>query len=278
MLIALLLAQGLYYALFYVYRGGIDALGKEDLFSLLVLQTLQMAAVTVGGVLAGAGHRNGLVNGAVLGIWNGAIFLVSDYFSGHALSLVELYSGPILHTAFGALGGLIGAWVWPLPAEYRRPVARPPSSLTARRTIPKLLMKHVHWTRVVAGLAIAVGGYFYADTILAFTRQMAQIRTPQRSSLQDDVITWEIRALALLVGGAFSGACTFNGSVQGAWVGLASCIFLSSARVIYGPVATQMLLLTAGLGLILPMIGGWFGGKLLPPLLQEPAHHRRIPY
>ncbi len=278
MLMAVLLAQGIYYAVWHVLRAGELALGNEDLFRFLARQTLQMAAVALGGVLAGAGQRNGLVTGAVVGIWNGAIFLVAEYFSGHSFSLVEMYSQPMLHTAFGAAGGLVGGWVWPPPAQYRRPIARPPSSLTVRRTIPKLLMKHVHWTRVCMGLAIAAGGYLYAETILEFARH-ARPRY-RGGSLPDEVMTWEIRLLALLVGGAFSGSCTFNGSVQGAWVGLASFITVTGALLAYNPaLPLQPLLLTAGATLIVPLIGGWFGGRLLPPLLPDsPKGYKRIPY
>jgi hypothetical protein len=279
LLMAVLLAQGLYYALFSVMRAGVLALGNEDLFSFVTWQALQLTAVTLGGMVAGAGQRNGMINGAVVGIWNGAIFLVVESFSGQSFSFVQVYSLPMLHTAFGALGGLLGGWSWPPPIEFRRPIARPPSSMLVHRSLPKLLTKHVHWARVLAGVAIAVGGYIYAETLLDLTRQMAYMRRSYHSALHDDLMTWELRVLALIVGGAFSGSCTFNGSVQGAWVGLLSCILLTGLRLGYYPGKFDSLLWMMGLVLAVPFFGGWFGGKLLPPLLPEPPKgYQRISY
>src|SRR5262245_9619751 len=112
--VGVLLAQGLYYALWHLILSAQSALGGfTTLPTLVVQQALQILSVLIGGAIAGAGQPRGATYGAVVGIWNGVLLLVYLLLFqarlGQPLTLVALYVMPVLHTTFGALGGALGS-------------------------------------------------------------------------------------------------------------------------------------------------------------------------
>src|SRR5262249_57388736 len=102
------------------------------LAGLVVRQLLQAASVFAAGLLAGAGQRRGLLFGAVVGVWNAVFFILLDMapnvwflqwmWTGHSLNTIDLFGQPVLHVAFGAMGGLVGSVIWRAPALVLMPV------------------------------------------------------------------------------------------------------------------------------------------------------------
>ena len=77
-LIGLLLAQGLFYGLRHLLTGVMLAVsgegGHQTVQGVVLLQALQVLTLAAGCVLAASGQRQGILLGAVVGVWNGALF------------------------------------------------------------------------------------------------------------------------------------------------------------------------------------------------------------
>jgi hypothetical protein len=75
------LAQGVYYRLQHLVLGllmspsnqGVLQLTWTSTYGLIFLQSLQVFALLLGGVLAGGGQRHGVALGAMVGAWNGVL-------------------------------------------------------------------------------------------------------------------------------------------------------------------------------------------------------------
>src|SRR5205823_5149011 len=132
-----------------------------------------------------------------------------------AVNLVGLYGLPALHASFGALGGLLGQIIWrPVPLSGV-PVALSPNRKPAQRRKKPLFAGPIAWFRVLAGSAFNIAGTLSATMILDKVSEVSHGKLGPTSDLQDQLITWELKALALLVGGALAGATTTNGLKQG---------------------------------------------------------------
>ena len=84
---------------------------------------------------------------------------------------------------------------------------------------------------------------------------------------QDRVVTWEIQALAILVGGAVAGYNTSNGLKQGLFVGLLASVFLTAVLFGFSRIAPETATLTVFGCFCLCLAGGWFGSQLFPPVI-----------
>jgi hypothetical protein len=231
-LIGLILAQGLFYGLRHLLTGillavsGGDVVVLDELRFLLVLQAIQVVSLLCGGLLAGAGQHNGLLLGALAGAWNGVLAVILRQNPAQELTIVGLYGQPLLHGAFCAAGGMIGAWIWkPIPLA-----AVPLALSTARKPPPRreapLFAGPVAWFRVVAGAAFAVAGTLTATMIFQKVLEASGGRLGTTHELQDRIITWELKSLAVLVGGALAGATTSNGFKQGIFVAVGVSLVL----------------------------------------------------
>jgi hypothetical protein len=264
----------MYYVLRSLLQAGALAVGDEadtvrvGLYGLLSTQALQVVALLAGSVLAGAGQRSGGIYGSMVGVWNGILCTMIQGLQGEPVTAVNLYGQPILHTAFGAFGGMLGGWLWrPIPVNALpvRPVPRHPSD----SALFQLTHAHIHWLRVLGGVGIAAAGYVWADTILQIVLASSEGRLTLRTSIQQMVLTLEITALGVFIGGAFAGATTWHGSAQGAWVGLLGSALYLGYQVGYLHVYNWMTLgLMAGGILALSFLGGSFGCRLLPAVLR----------
>jgi hypothetical protein len=301
----ILLAQGLYLGLVQVclaiqhgYGQVFLDSGDSTLVSLVLRQVLQCVSLLLGGMLAGVGQRRGLMFGAVVGLWNSAIFFALQYLTGNGVPSVVLYAQPILQTAFGVLGGFVSSTIWKPPPALQLPnsggsaVPLMARGLTQGRyqTIP------LSWGRIAGGIALALGGTLWAGLVLDFALANAAVETTRE---QDWLVTWEISTLAIFVGAAFAGATTRCATSQGLVVGvgastvLIGMMFGSGSRPWDPP--TVMLLrslhvgrellsdpgfsavLTAAWTIGLSVVAGWFGGQLFPPLCG-PVRGRRRAY
>jgi hypothetical protein len=273
-LLGLCLAQGLLYGLRQLLTGLLLVQqGEGDLphtwstpAGLVLLESLRLATVLVAGVLAGGGHRHGLLLGALVGMANGLLTLFLQPGPSPAVSAVELCGQPLLQGAFGALGGGLGCFVWPpLPIDQRGPEQVKRKRIFARRN---LLGGRIAWLRVAFGVGIAVAGTLSAAALfdLAINASAGWLATTDE--LQDRFITWEIKTLALLMGGAFAGATTSNGLKQGLAVGLTTSAILIGIEISRLDQWAQVAALTLVSAFTLSLAGGWFGCQLFPPVVS----------
>jgi hypothetical protein len=273
LLIGLLLAQGLNYVLTQLFTAGFkvaqEASVWQTLTGLVLLQALQAGSVFAAGMLTGAGQRRGLLFGAVVGVWNAVFLILIQLWTGQPLTTIDLFGLPVLQVAFGALGGLVGSLIWrPLPPDIMpyQPRKIVPS-LPAQRS-PSIFSGPVAWARVLTGITVAVGGVFWVDVIRDSVLEASEEKLRIDTHLQAELVTWEISALAMMVGGVLAGATTRNGSKQGLFVGLGTATVLSGIRlatVSHTPELVFLMLISA---LSLCFVGGWFGGHLLPPVCR----------
>src|SRR5262249_29947383 len=120
MMVGLIMAQGLAYGLQQLLNAALRATGEQTsvwatLWGIVLLHGIQGFCLLVGGALCGAGKQRGTLYGSLVGLANGFIFLVVQRQSGDVLTEIALYGQPLLHMAFGALGGFVGTTIWKPP-------------------------------------------------------------------------------------------------------------------------------------------------------------------
>jgi hypothetical protein len=86
------------------------------------------------------------------------------------------------------------------------------------------------------------------------------------SNLQARLVTWEISAVAVLLGAGLAGATTPNGPKQGLVVGVGSCVLLIGISLGNPRAVFQTSEYLVAALLVLTLAGGWFGSQLFPPL------------
>jgi hypothetical protein len=272
-LVGLLLAQGLYHGLWQLCLAGLsvaDTAVWTTLSGLVLAQGLQGLGLLVGGAMAGAGQRRGILFGTVVGVWNGMVFVLLLQINKEPVTQMALYGIPTLHTAFGAMGGWLGRLIWkPLPSLH---LAGMDSGKGPRIRVPGIakpwaLSGPVSWGRVMAGAAVAVGGATWANVILEFVLEASEGKLKIESQLQAQLVSWEIIGLAVLVGSGLAGATTANGMKQGLFVGCFSCAALLALQMGNPKATLEKLVFITLLTLGLSLAGGWFGGQLFPPVV-----------
>ncbi len=296
--VGLLLAQGLYYGLWQLSTAAVLALGEEpnrgDWWGTstgwALLQVMLAVSLVGGGMMAGAGQKRGALYGAILGLANGLIYLVSP--KGRPLSTLELYGQPLFQMVCGMVGAWAGSMIWkpmlPIVAAPSPGTTPPPFGRLQLKAAPppeaSFLAGPVNWVRVIAGMVLAVLGSAWANLILKWILESGAGFSVQ-SVYHARFVTWEISLLALLLGAGLAGSNSRNGAKQGLLVGIGVCAGLiglayqsggkpPAPTVIFdllglswniNPMA-QMMICTCVTVLPLSLIGGWFGSQLLPPL------------
>jgi hypothetical protein len=179
-----------------------------------------------------------------------------------------VYGQPLLQAAVGAIAGWLGALIWkPIPTSAVPTVLVPLRKKPPRRRSP-LLAGRVSWPRVLVGASFAVAGTLSATLIFHKVMDLSAGRLGTADVLQDRIITWEIKALALLVGGALAGATTPNGLKQGLLVALFSCVVLTGLQAPLTPSWLDVAFYTTVSTFSLCSAGGWFGAQLFPPVIK----------
>jgi|SRR5579884_1795637 len=270
--IGLLLAQGTYHGLRQLAAAGFALAGAspEEAASgaagPLLTQGLQLFGLLLGGLLAGSSQRSGPLLGTLVGAWNAMLCLALQPATGATLTTVSLYGLPLLQATCGAAAGWLGCFIWkPLP----EPIL-PGAAVTVRKPTPGARLAAfagpVAWFRVVLGTALAVAGALSAHIILDAVLNAGGGRLSTTDRWHDQMLTWEIKALAVLAGGGLAGANTSNGLKQGLCVALPVSLvllFLQAGRL--SPSLAGLTLLST---FCLSLVGGWFGGQLLPPVVK----------
>jgi hypothetical protein len=281
-LIGLLLAQGLFYGLRHLVAGLLLALhGSAEppdetsvLVGVILIQLLQAVTLVAGGILTGSGQRNGALLGGVVGVWNGVLTGLTPQFAGQGLSTVALFGDPVLQLALGALAGWLGGAIWK-PLALPGPAApRQAPRKTPRRPRPPLFAGPIAPMRIIFGTLLAVGGCLCAAALFELIDRLSAGDGVASDSVVDLVVTWEIKALALIAGGTLAGSNSYNGLKQGLWVGIFTTLILAalesrSADRWLGVVGLLFISSTA-----LCLAGGWFGSQLLPPVV--PTKNRSL--
>src|SRR5262249_6451506 len=172
---------------------------------------------------------------------------------------------PILQTAFGALGGLVGSWIWKPPGL--KPIVRkePAPLVLPFRSSAIAFGGPISWGRVLGGITLAVSGAVWADAIREFVLQAGKGVLSIDTTLEAQLMTWEISALAVLAGGALAGATMLNGLSHGLWVGLGSGLILFCLRLGGADVSVELVVMNFVSSLGLALVGSWFGSHLFPP-------------
>ena len=274
--IGLVVSQGLFYGLKQLLAAALLASqggSWEELWlvpsNLLALQALQAFAVLAGGTMAGGGQSGGMVLGMVAGAFNGMLALAARQAPAEALPPLAAYSIPALHALVGALGGLIGKWVWrPLPEAAEGG----PQVVLRKPALPRprpLFAGPIAWVRVALGTALAVAGTLSAAWLLNAVDDWTRGRIAPANDTQEWIALWEIRALALLLGGALAGALTRNGLKQGLAVGVAASVALVGSQNAKAGAWLELAAATVLATFSLTLLGGWFGGALLPPVVPR---------
>jgi DNA-directed RNA polymerase subunit RPC12/RpoP len=274
-LIGLALAQGLFYAVRQLLTGALLALEGEGRLQetwktpggLLLLEGLRLLTLLLGAMLAGGGQRRGVVLGALVGIGNGVLSVLVSWGPRQGLSTVGTYGQPLLQTVFGALGGWIGCAYWkPIPIAEVDP-NRPARKQAGRRRRPWFAGR-IAWFRVGLGITLAVAGTLSAGVLFDFVIDASQGKLSTTDEVQDRVITWEIKALALILGGAVAGATRSNGLKQGLAVAIGSSAILTGIQLNQPSHRLELALLNLISCFSLAILGGWFGSQLFPPILK----------
>jgi hypothetical protein len=279
--IGLFLAQGLFYGLRHLLTGIILTVQGQGsvqealatLPGLVGVQVLQVLALLLGGMLAGAGQRSGVLLGLLLGVLNGVVAVVAQQWPATAShSFLPAYYQPLIQAFVGGLGGWIGCTVWKPLSVLLGPEQ---ANVKAKPVIPlpstPLFAGRVHWFRSVFGSLFAIVGSLSATYLLEHVVLVSNDSLVTDSYWQEKVVTWEIKALAMLLGGALAGACTANGFKQGLVVGFLSGLAVSAALFLRTP-NLKIAGLTMVSSLSLSIAGGWFGSQLFPPVTRFQRH------
>ncbi len=282
MFIGLVLAQGLGHGLQLLINAGLQATGEGNTLwatfaGLIILHTLQGFSLLVGGAITGAGNARGLLFGSIVGLINGMIFLCLHRVPEASLSEFVLYGQPILHMIFGGLGGWIGTRIWrPLPTVrlVHFPDINPKTGVARQQSEWNPLVGPIAWIRVTAGIALALAGIVYSQWILNWIIDMSQGRLNINSHLQAQLVSWEISALATLLGAGFAGATTPNGLKQGLCVAIGTGAIIAGIHLNNPKIVLETSVFIVSCVSCLSLAGGWFGGQLFPPVYAQRRRSR----
>jgi hypothetical protein len=280
MVVGLILAQGLAYGLQQLLTAGLLASGEHSSTwtswgGIVLLNGLQGACLLVGGALCGAGKQRGILYGSFIGLVNGLLFLMFHRQTNEMPSEYVLYGQPILHMAFGALGGMIGSLIWrPIPAFQVPEIGNANKPVAKAQPMFQAFSGPIYWGRVCLGTFVVVNGIVWSTGILNWLMSASQGSLEIKSNLQAQLIGWEVCALATLVGAGLAGFGTFNGLKQGLCVGIGSSLILAGVQLGNSKAILETTLFMIFGVMIMTMAGGWFGSQLFPPIHSGKRRHR----
>lgn len=254
---------------------------------------MQVLAVIVGGLLAGAGRPLGLFTGLIVGAGIAAMSVVpairgegiDGLGGGLAFGIV----------AIGAVAGFIGAKVWPATSEVVDPIGKGSGSSLAHLAHSEdraKTFRQTDWLRIVVAVTIALiglgGSGSIRSGIRSTTNGMIHMGGPGTSPMTD---FW-VMSLFVLVASVLAGSNTRSGPrhglILGAAIGLIA-IAMSTQRIPSAIVGLLKLFdihpdisnpnaMLAVMATFLTVCGvtGWFGGQLLPPLAPKWMLKKRL--
>jgi hypothetical protein len=291
-ILGILLSLGLSYGLLQMGMACLRGLQVDastghlnPLVGLTLFSGLQALALLVGGTLAGAGQPRGALLGALVGVSSGVLFLIG-MFGGILSNMVQSFSAelltpgtpthgltmmglPLQNAVIGAVGGLIGSWIWkPLP-----PLTLPGLVGIQNRKSGREWIKPIsRWAgpisplKVLLGTAAAVFGAINTPRVVDYIVVVSDYKLKIMTALENQVAHGEIYGLMILSGGFLAGASRTNGLKQGLCVGVLVAIAMSSFHSYALGHASLDVVFAMVTALSLATVGGWFGSELWPPI------------
>ena len=241
---------------------------SEDSRNVFLLFSIQLFAAFVGGIFAGSGQRFGLLLGVFVGLWNGVLAALLRQNPTGELVALGFFTQPLFQSGTALLGGMIGSTVWRPIIQMPTATLAPTTKKAAKRSAP-LLAGEIAWVRVLLGCVAVIGATLYASKLLDKILELTGNRFGTGDDLQDQIITWQVKGILILLGALIAGATTKNGLKQGLIVGAFSSAILVGMRAPGTSDLPRMLLLTVPVTLGLSLLGGWFGGQLFPPIMSR---------
>ena len=267
------LAQGLFYGLYHLLRSIFQAVNGEalnpetmPLVEVACVQALQLFGLLVGCVTAGVARRQAIVLGVYIGVANSILSLLLGQWPAYAFTTYWVYIQPFIQIVVGSAGALVSSLIWkPLSvATLPETPSRMAKKLGAKRPrLSKVFAGPVSWLRVLLGALLAAGGCYAAKPALYHVLNNTNWLSLDAYS-QEAMLLWEVKGLALLLGGFLAGAATANGLKQGLVVGIVTAA-LMNALLAYQQAHLQTVELTTLLAFVLPLAGAWFGAQVIPP-------------
>ncbi len=271
------LAQGLFYGLYHLIKSLVLATTGEPLNSatmpmaeLLCIQSLQLFGLVVGSVIAGVARRQAHVLGVYIGVANSILSLLLGQGPAQAFTTHWVYAQPFLQILVGSVGALVSSLVWKPLSVVTLPES--PSRMAQRLgpkrpRLLKVFVGPISWFRVGLGTLFAIAGCLTAQPLLALVLSVSDSLS-LNEYMQEWVLIWEIKAVALLLGGMAAGAGTVNGIKQGLVAGIVTGAVLNVVLA-FRHTTLELVAFSMLLSFGLALAGGWFGGQLFPPVVSR---------
>jgi hypothetical protein len=187
---------------------GVPALSADSYLSLLITATLAAS------VAAGTVNRRAEATGLLLAFASAAGFIGPDLYFGHPLPEEWLIGVPTLTVLIAVVGGFAGRLMIP-PAPHLPTFGRLDSRVVVR--VQKKRAR-ISWPQVIFGVAVAVAGAVYADSI---RQTLSAALTGGGGSFgARSLLAWQVSALAAIAGGLAAGFGSRAGFRQGVFAGL----------------------------------------------------------
>lgn len=287
-IVGCVVALGLHLAFREWSIGGLELVGQTDAGSNTWLNfTLRVLGTVVGGLLAGAGRRQGFWGGVVVGTVSGFAWVAVDTYPHIQLDLTRLGLA-VAVAVVGGVAAVVGQRMWPAPIEL--PVAHSPrnSSLLKLKAGEgqKEKVYPISWVRIVLGATVAVCGVMAADTIrdgmATLPRGLFNLSGAGATQRIDTQIAGFLVLFGGLIAGAGTGVGLRHGLITGMFAGV-GLIAVSSLQPDGVSVPVQYVIDSLGLAEMpreavaaaggiafgVVAIGGWLGGQLFPRLSRR---------
>jgi hypothetical protein len=287
----IILGQALYYGMRQLATAFLLAGGLGHWWSSsggqVTMPILQMIAVLLGGLVAGAGNIRSTVSGAAVGLINALLFIGAQYALHSRPSEPQLLAGWLVCIVLASAGAALGRWFWPALEDWPNamPVKNEQSKEKKRKAKTEARYTPISWFRILGGSVLAVGCTVWAGPIRDLLIHSGGGMFSIDSHLQAQFIAWVISALAMLIGGAFAGAVSHGGMRHGFLVGILASVgvFVIHMQVIHEvlpaehffaelvqlpdsdtPTVGRTVLFLITNTMLLGTLGGVFGNALLP--------------
>jgi len=293
-----IIALGVYLGLRKLTQGTVLAVADQAWWqsadALTTVFILQVIATVFGALLCSAGRTGGIASGALVGLLCGGAFFAAEVAEGMPGLQLALLLQPVLLIVCGAIAGAAGSWVWSAVPELDMPapLVKKSSSIELLQDAPKETPRPTRWLRVLLGMLVIVAGLGLAEKARFAAEKASRGTLKVESRGQGKFMSWQIATLAVLLGGTLAGANTGAGLRHGILAGIlgglgggALAIFrgefsqpeeylLNYMNIPIGSPQDPLAIFGLGFGVVVAaMVGGWFGGQLLPPL--APTHMRK---
>jgi RNA polymerase subunit RPABC4/transcription elongation factor Spt4 len=272
------LAQGLFYGLYLLVRSIAVAANGEGLNSptlppmteVACVQGLQVFGLLIGCVIAGVARRQAFILGIYIGVANAILSYMLGQWPIQAINTPLFFAQPFIQIGVGATACLISGQIWKPLAVVTLPEtpSRMAKRLGAKRPrVWKSLAGPISWLRILLGVGVGIAGCMAAKYVLDLALTLSD-KFSMDDNLQDSMLLWGLRGIALLLGGMVAGAGTANGLKQGLMAGMFSGVVMN-VLMVYRNAKPEVGMLSLVLAFTMTLLGGWFGGQLLPRVVAR---------